>query len=71
MAAANTLAYHDTATITAVKSFLVQAPAVTGPNTIRNFLLFPEKNLQHLISFFFSSFSFFFFCLKSTFIASQ
>jgi len=26
MAVANTLAYYDTATITAVKSFIVQAP---------------------------------------------
>jgi hypothetical protein len=29
MAVANTLAYYITATITAVKSFIVQAPAVT------------------------------------------
>jgi hypothetical protein len=28
MAVANTLAYYDTATITAVKSFIVQAPGV-------------------------------------------
>jgi hypothetical protein len=27
---ANTLAYYDTATITAVKSFIVQAPGVAG-----------------------------------------
>jgi hypothetical protein len=27
---ANTLAYYDTATITAVKSFIVQAPNVLG-----------------------------------------
>ncbi len=27
---ANTLAYNDTATITAVKSFIVQAPGITG-----------------------------------------
>jgi hypothetical protein len=30
MAVANTLAYYVTATITAVKSFIVQAPAVTS-----------------------------------------
>ncbi len=29
MAVANTLAYYDTATITAVKSFIVQAPGYT------------------------------------------
>jgi hypothetical protein len=30
MAEANTLAYYDTATITAVKSFIVQAPGVNA-----------------------------------------
>ena len=30
MAVANTLAYYDTATITAVKSFIVQAPGVNA-----------------------------------------
>jgi hypothetical protein len=34
MALVNTLAYHDTATITAVESFLVQAP---GDDNIRCF----------------------------------
>jgi hypothetical protein len=29
MEVANTLAYYDTATITAIKSFIVQAPGVT------------------------------------------
>ncbi len=31
---ANTLAYYDTATITAVKSFIVQAPGVLMINTL-------------------------------------
>ncbi len=35
MQVANTLSYHDTAIITAVKSFIVQAPA--GASTIKLF----------------------------------
>ncbi len=37
---ANTLAYYDTATIIAVKSFIVQAP---GPNVTRLFSLSMTK----------------------------
>ena len=39
MEVANTLAYYDTATITAVKSFIVQAPAegFPGANPIKLF----------------------------------
>jgi hypothetical protein len=33
MEVANTLAYYDTATITAVKSFIVQAPEVRKRNS--------------------------------------
>jgi hypothetical protein len=35
MAVANALAYYDTATITAIKSFIAHD---TGPNVIKNFL---------------------------------
>jgi len=38
---ANTLAYHDTATITAVKSFVVQAPEIiylTGGKEVDQFI---------------------------------
>jgi hypothetical protein len=35
MAAENTLAYYETATITAVKTFMVQA---SGPNVIKRFI---------------------------------
>jgi len=41
---ANTLAYYDTATITAINSFLVQAPGF-NPNT---FLNQPKQILQKL-----------------------
>ncbi len=36
---ANTPAYYDTATITAVKSFIVQAPVLFPSFFIRNFIL--------------------------------
>jgi hypothetical protein len=36
---ANTLAYYDTATITAVKSFIVQAPGVSFAKILPNFSL--------------------------------
>jgi hypothetical protein len=42
MAVANTLAYYNMATITAVKSFIVQTP---GPNVIK---LFSVRKLQIL-----------------------
>ncbi len=42
MAVANTLAYYVTATITAVKSFIVQAPGVFTPG--KNF--YPSLKLE-------------------------
>ncbi len=39
----NTLDYYDTATITAVISFIVQAPA--GANVIKPFMVVSYKNL--------------------------
>jgi hypothetical protein len=43
---ANTLAYYDTATITAVKSFLEQVPGVGLNLTIAIFLPFIGRGLQ-------------------------
>jgi hypothetical protein len=42
MEVANTLTYYDTATITAVKSFIVQAP---GPNVTKPFVSVIYKGL--------------------------
>jgi hypothetical protein len=42
---ANTLAYYDTATITAVKSFIVQAPAYfSGTDSVKNYIFGPIFN---------------------------
>jgi len=38
MEVANTLAYYDTATVTALKSFIVQAPGVTFAKLLKKFL---------------------------------
>ncbi len=43
---ANALAYYDTATITAVKSFIVQVPGVNKKDFIVN-LLYPSCKLDH------------------------
>jgi hypothetical protein len=40
----NTLAYYDTATITAVKSFIVQARDGTGPEAIFLVMFDPSVN---------------------------
>jgi hypothetical protein len=41
---ANTLAYHDTTTITAVKSFIVQGPDVFRLNGVQPEVAAPEKS---------------------------
>jgi hypothetical protein len=45
----NTLAYHNTATIIAVKSFIVQTPAQTSPYKIQNS---GSKNVLNNFNFF-------------------
>jgi hypothetical protein len=46
---ANTLAYYDTATITAVKSFIVQVPGVNELAYFRFFASDEEKGITTLI----------------------
>jgi hypothetical protein len=48
MAVANTLAFYDTATVTALKSFIVQAPGVTFAKLLKKFLqsLFEQEGLN-------------------------
>ncbi len=53
MQVANTLAYYDTATITAVKSFIVQAPAGGAVELYRNLsqLSFYENCVLNLYTY--------------------
>jgi hypothetical protein len=50
MAVANTLAYYVTATITAVKSFIVQAPKVTK----KFYKIANTSNMKYLLYAFYS-----------------
>ncbi len=45
---ANTLAYYDMATITAVKSFIVQAPGVQERDKKRIILIFKKMNVSQV-----------------------
>jgi hypothetical protein len=44
---ANTLAYYDTATITAVKSFIAQAPAYSADVSVENILMTLTPDALH------------------------
>ncbi len=48
---ANTLAYYDTATITAIKSFIVQAHGVTVSNSNLQLLMVINNSKQKIIKF--------------------
>jgi hypothetical protein len=50
MAVANTLAYYDTATITAVKSFMVQAPEANQTRVFWSKFTHCFSKLDHLIN---------------------
>ncbi len=48
MEVANTLAYYDTATITAIKSFIVQAPDVNLIKLVYTLLSMVQYKIEHL-----------------------
>jgi hypothetical protein len=49
MAVANTLAYYDTATITAAKSFIVQSPGEEREKNIRCQFFFFKNSFLYII----------------------
>ncbi len=52
MEVANTLAYYDTATITAVKSFIVQAPGDNAIKLLRSFLILSRNKFLSFSNFY-------------------